>query len=84
VLSIPDWGVTPFGRASARPDISSEIDAFNAANDLIAQQAGVRYVNVTPISRRAAVEPDLIAADGLHPSARMYAEWVQAVLLILS
>jgi lysophospholipase L1-like esterase len=83
VLSIPDWGVTPFGCASGRPDISSEIDAFNAANCLIAQQAGVRYVDITPISRQAVVDPGLIAADGLHPSARMYAEWVQAVLLVL-
>lgn len=80
VLSIPDWGVTPFaqGRESAR--IAAEIDAFNAINRAEVQQAGARYVDITPASRRAAADPGLIAGDGLHPSGAMYAEWARLAL----
>lgn len=82
VLSIPDWSVTPFaeGRDGAR--IAAELDTFNESVRSGANRAGARYVDVTPISRRAGAEPDLIAPDGLHPSARMYEAWVDALLPI--
>lgn len=83
VLSIPDWGVTPFGQASGRPGISAEIDAFNAANRAITHQAGAVYVDITPISRAAIHDPALLAEDGLHPSGKMYARWVEAVLQVI-
>lgn len=79
VVSIPDYGFTPFGEGQ-RENISHGIDAFNNANRDIAQRWGVRYVNVTGISRRGLKEPALVAADGLHPSSRMYAEWVHAIV----
>jgi lysophospholipase L1-like esterase len=81
VLSIPDWGVTPFGRQSGDPaGIAVAIDAYNAINRAESQKAGVRYVDVTPVSRLAPQQPDLIANDGLHPSGKMYAEWVKLAL----
>lgn len=80
VLSIPDWGVTPFANPAERERIAKEIDAFNAVNREEAAGLGAHYVDVTPISRRAADEPNLIASDGLHPSGLMYAEWAQLAL----
>jgi len=80
VLSIPDWSVTPFAEGRDRPRIAAEVDEFNDLVRSEAERAGVRSVDITPISRRAGREPDLIAPDGLHPSARMYAAWVDAVL----
>ncbi len=73
VLSIPDWGVTPFATGRDRGLISEEIDAFNAVNAALAAELGARYVDVTEASRAEAA--DLVAADGLHPSARQYAIW---------
>lgn len=80
VLSIPDWSVTPFAEGRDRPRIAAEVDEFNGSVRSEAKRAGMRYVDITPISRRAGREPDLVARDGLHPSARMYAAWVEAVL----
>src|SRR5690606_5162508 len=74
-LSIPGWGVTPFAEGRDRTGIAREIDAFNAINRSMAGERGARYVDVTPASRRAGGEPGLLAADGLHPSGRAYAEW---------
>ncbi len=80
VLSIPDWGVTPFARGRDRARIAAEIDRFNAINRAAAEEARVAYIDVTPVSRRAEQDAGLIAEDGLHPSARMYAEWAHLAL----
>ncbi len=80
VLSIPDWGVTPFadGRDTAR--IAAEIDAYNLINRIESSHMGVHYVDVTGISREALEDPLLLANDGLHPSGAMYRRWVEIVL----
>ena len=82
VLSIPDWGVTPFARRGRRgpEQISAEIDRFNEVNRQEAQKAGVRFVDITPASRRALSEPSLLAPDGLHYSGSMYLEWARLAL----
>lgn len=76
VVSIPDWGATPFAEGQDRAAIGAEIDAFNAVNREESIAAGVQYFDITPISRQAANDPSLVAGDGLHPSGRMYAAWV--------
>lgn len=75
VLSIPDWGVTPFAGGNDA-QIGPVIDQFNAINKSISDEAGVNYLDITGISRQAAAEPDLVAVDGLHPSGKMYGLWV--------
>lgn len=80
VLSIPDWGVTPFAAGRDRARLSVEIDAFNAANRDESARAGVRYVDVTLISRLASDDSSLLTDDQLHPSGRMYSQWVDLVL----
>jgi len=80
VLSIPDWGVTPFASGRDRARIAAEIDAYNAVNRAESAAAGARWVDVTAISREAATDASLLAPDGLHPSATMYARWVELAL----
>ena len=78
-ISIPDYSVTPFGKRFGPARIRAEVDKFNEINKKIATENRVHYVNVTEISRRAAEDPTLLASDGLHPSAKMYAEWVELI-----
>jgi len=75
VISIPDWGVSPAG-AGSRPEIAQQIDAFNAAQNQIAVEAGVDFIDITTLSRTALSDPDLIASDGLHFSAKMHKQWM--------
>ena len=77
VVSIPDWGVTPFAEGRDRAKIAREIDQFNAINREEALRAGAKYVDITPISRRD--DPSLVAGDGLHPSGKQYGEWAKAI-----
>lgn len=79
VVSIPDWGVTPFAADRERAEIAKEINLFNAINAEETRLAGARYADVTPASRRAATDATLVAPDGLHPSAAMYAQWVTVI-----
>lgn len=76
VVSIPDYGFTPFGK-DKQQTISTGIDAFNSVNKSIAQKLGVKYIYITDISRKGLTEPDLVAGDGLHPSGKMYSAWVE-------
>jgi acyl-CoA thioesterase-1 len=77
VLSIPDYTVTPFWRRiDPERTAVAELDRYNVAARQITLSRGATWIDITDISRRALDEPDLIARDGLHPSARMYAEWV--------
>ena len=82
VLSIPDWGVTPFGQASGRDTaaIARELDAYNAAAAAECAARGVAFVDITPASRSPGDQPDRIADDGLHPSAQAYADWTALAL----
>lgn len=80
VVSIPDYGVTPFAQNMYQEQIAKEIDAFNAIKEQEAMRAGVVFIDITPISRLAADDPSLLAEDGLHPSGKMYAKWVEIIL----
>jgi lysophospholipase L1-like esterase len=81
VLSIPDWGTTPFAAASGRDRraIAAELDAYNATARGLCAAAGVAFVDITGISR-AADAASLLVEDGLHPSAAQYARWADAAL----
>lgn len=87
VLSIPDWGVTPFaaaqyaqqrGRDGAR--IARELDGYNAAARAVCAANGVAFVDITPVSRARGDEAAMLVDDGLHPSAAMYAQWTALAL----
>jgi lysophospholipase L1-like esterase len=82
VLSIPDWGVTPFAAGRDTQTIAAQIDEYNSINREEAEKAGSRYVDITPISRTVTADSDLVAVDGLHPSGTMYTKWVELALPI--
>jgi len=77
VLSIPDWGVTPYAAQRDRDKIAEEIDDFNLINKSIVLQHQTHYIDITPGSKEAATNSSLIAADGLHPSATEYTRWAK-------
>ena len=79
VLSIPDYGVTPFG--GNNEETSHQIDMFNAINKEITLSYGISYIDVTTISRIDANDMTMIAGDGLHPSGKQYAQWAQALAI---
>ncbi|MCP4443372.1 MAG: SGNH/GDSL hydrolase family protein [Aureispira sp.] len=78
VLSIPDYGATPYGESRAA-EIGKAIDEWNAACEAICKDYGVPFYFITEISRKGATEVDLVAEDGLHPSGKMYGLWVDDI-----
>ncbi|XZE19243.1 SGNH/GDSL hydrolase family protein [Pirellulaceae bacterium SH449] len=80
VLSIPDWGVTPFATKRGRDPklIAEQIDQFNSINHDESKKGMVHYVDITPMTREAANQPEkFLVADELHPSTEMYEKWAK-------
>ena len=84
VISIPDWGASPYGFGFDRAKVSKEINEFNSVVKEESEKRGLRYFNITTISRRALIDRTLIASDGLHPSGKMYKLWVDKMIPIIS
>ena len=80
VLSIPDWGTTPFAQAGGRDraQIASEIDQYNEVAATLCRRRSATWVDVTGLTRRPDLGHELVA-DGLHPSAAMYTLWVDRI-----
>jgi Lysophospholipase L1 and related esterases len=78
VVSIPDYGFTPFGKPK-QEKISKELDQFNSINKSITEKHGIAYFNITDISREGLNDSTLVASDGLHPSGKMYGLWAERI-----
>ncbi len=79
LVSIPDWGVTPFAKGRDSNKIAREIDAYNAIVLKQAKLFKIPFVDITPISKRAKTDESLLAEDKLHPSGKMYSLWVEKI-----
>ncbi len=79
VLSIPDWGVTPFAveKKSDQLKVANEIDAFNLAKKEICKQYGVFFIDITEHYRMVGGRPDMVVEDKLHPSSVIYTFWAE-------
>lgn len=82
VLAIPDWGVTPFAIQSGRDrgQIAAQLDALNLSAQRMTEARGARFVDTAPASRERGGEVAMLADDGLHPSAALYALWAAAAM----
>jgi len=79
VVSIPDYGYTPFGQPK-QAEISKVLDEFNDVSKKITDKYGVKYIYITDISREGLKKPELVAEDKLHPSGKMYTLWVERIV----
>ena len=77
IVSIPDYGYTPFGQSGNRQKISAEIDMYNGFAEDYANEYNLSYVYITDITREGLEDPSLVASDGLHPSELAYSRFVE-------
>ncbi len=80
VLSIPDWGVTPFADGQDRQKIAAAIDAYNAAAKDICEQHKIIFIDITVSQREDGNKKEFLANDGLHPSGKEYAKWAEKLM----
>ena len=83
VISIPDWGATPFAEGRDRDLIAREIETYNKRAREIAERFGALWADITGISRAMLREPVLVATDGLHPTGEMYRRWAESFLPVV-
>jgi lysophospholipase L1-like esterase len=84
VVSIPDWGATPFAKDRNIGEIAKEIDEYNTINREISLQKGVHYVDITPGSRLSLSDYSLVTTDELHPSGKEYRKWTKEIYKIVA
>jgi lysophospholipase L1-like esterase len=77
VLSIPDFRATPWGQE--RLDRGFPIERYNRLLEAYAEHLGASFVDVTSPSAAAVRDPALVAPDGIHFSATMYAAWAETI-----
>jgi lysophospholipase L1-like esterase len=82
VIAIPNWGVTPFAQAKNvdKKKVKNEVKAYNLAQKTICNEKGISFIDITKEYENAGNELDMLAADGLHPSAKMYEIWEEKLL----
>lgn len=83
VLSIPDWGQTPFASGKKTATIHQEIDLFNQICEAAARQNQTHFINITDDTRKAAKDKSLLAADHLHYSKKEHAFWADKTAAII-
>lgn len=80
VVTIPDFGVTPTAHKYARGrNIHEGIMGFNKIVNEEAHKRGLQVVDIFPISKKMGEDKSLVAKDGLHPTAKAYAEWEKLI-----
>lgn len=79
VISIPDWWLTPFAAGMDTLKIKNDVALFNDISEAEAKRMGARYIDITKLSAQEATDTALTGADRLHPTAKMYALWVNQI-----
>ncbi len=85
VLSIPDWGVTPFAISKGvdPAQVAEGIDAYNETKKAICAKNGVKFIDITSEYRIAGALPEGVVADELHPSSLIYKKWMEKLLIVV-
>jgi lysophospholipase L1-like esterase len=84
VLSIPDYSVTPFAQNMNKEKIAREIEVYNSVAKALSIQYKVHFIDITPGSREAEEDPELVAEDKLHPSPKEYKKWAEKLAEIIA
>lgn len=74
VLSIPNWGKTPFAASQNKEKIGSEIDAFNEIAKEECKKVDIVFIYITEITRKN-TDVSMFASDGLHYAGKMHQLW---------
>lgn len=83
VLSIPDWGQTPFAKGKDTAAIRQEIDQFNRICEAVTRKNHAHFIDITEDTRRAATDKNLLTTDQLHYSGKEHAVWAAKAAAIM-
>jgi lysophospholipase L1-like esterase len=84
VLSIPDWGMTPFNTKRDVKKVSDEIDAYNKVNKKWSKKMGCKYIDITPLTRKYSKDEEYLTEDKLHLTKKMYTLWANEIVAIIT
>jgi len=80
VLSIPDWGITPFAKERDTKKIAIEIAAYNQHKKAIVEKYNCHFIDITPSTIAHGNTEIYLVEDLLHYSGKEYEIWAQKVV----
>lgn len=83
ILSIPDWGYTPFANGREIQKISKEIDDYNEVCAGIAKKMKLHFINITDETRAEKNNLQALASDRLHYSKSTHLRWAEKIASIM-
>ena len=84
ILSIPDWGLTPFNTKRDSAQVSKEIDEYNTIKKKWAEHFGCPYIDITPLTRKYSKDEEYLTNDKLHLTGKMYRLWAERIAQIIA
>jgi len=79
-LTIPDFTLTREGPRYGGGGAQARVAAFNGVIESESSGEGVSCVDISAVADEVASNQSLVAGDGLHPSGRQYAAWVELIV----
>lgn len=86
VVSIPDWGHTPFAQEKEVDEnkVAAEIALYNEAKQAVTLAKGVRFLDITGMTKTLAQDTTYLVEDQLHYSDKLYREWAECLAPLVS
>lgn len=82
VISIPNWGITPFAQAKNvdLAAVEKQIHTYNQVKREICEEKGIVFVDISAVYNESGAQIEMLAEDELHPSGQMYENWINEIL----
>lgn len=83
VVSIPDYGVTPFAQEKHKTNAIEDLKKYNAYAKQICKKYEVAFYDITARSAELGKSEDMLIEDQLHPNAKQYRRWIDVFFVEL-
>lgn len=83
MLSIPDYGMTPFAAEKDKTNAIETLKEYNAFARQLCEKYGVPFYNITDISQQLSENESYLHTDKLHPNEAQYLAWLNSFKLEL-
>ena len=80
VVSIPDYGVTPFAVEKDKKNAILDLMEYNSYAKTLCNSLKVPFYDITSLSAKYSRSEDMLMDDKLHPNAEQYKNWINAFL----
>lgn len=80
VVSIPNYGVTPFAKEKDKTNAIEDLKKYNAFAEKQCYKYDVAFYDITDLSAKLSKSKTMLIDDELHPNAQQYKLWIESFI----